>query len=89
MINLQIEYQRDAALRAYEVIFTTVGDEIGCIVVVHDGWLRDRNLSMGTDGVIGLTLMSIFAAVVTRTVKEAGLRYEPPAALAEGVRLVA
>ncbi len=91
--GLEILHERDASLRAFQVVFIDSRGEndIGGMLYVPDKWLRDRGLSIERDGMIYHTLMTIYAAYWTATVEEAGLSYfayTPPHNLLDGVDMV-
>ena len=88
MIGLDTQIQRDSSLRAYEVIFIDPRINFGGKVIVADKWLRTNNLSLEQDGKIALTIMTIYAAFWTNTVREAELgnwHVSPPAMLVDEV----
>ncbi len=89
--GLDIEYTRDASIRATEIFFIDPRVDIGGMVVVTDKWLRKRNLSLERNGMIYHTLMTIFSAFWTNTIREANLSYfhwAPPHKLIDGVDIV-
>lgn len=88
--GLDILYERDASLRAFQIVFVDSRgeEEIGGMVYVPDKWMKERNLSIERNGMIFHTLMTIFAAYWTNTIIKAGLGYipfSPPHYLIDGV----
>jgi hypothetical protein len=91
--GLEIHYERDASLRAYQIVFVDERQlfdnyDVGGMIYVSDRWLRERSLSIDKSGMVFHTLMTIFAAYWTKTIYLAelgSLSYSPPHNLIDGV----